>query len=122
MTPSPGVAAGNVSILLRPRQAGAECPELARSALIGGRFHRRPGHRRPAPGGGPGGVRQVVVGRGSRFPAGNFEVIASRHGQLMPRYRVAVPAERRTRTPHSYDLNVTQMSPCVTSGAFGSPG
>jgi hypothetical protein len=67
-------------------------------------------------------VQQViVVGRGSCFPAGNREVLASRHGKLMPGWRAAVPAKRRTRTPHSYDLNVTEISPCVTSGGVSGP-
>jgi len=58
----------------------------------------------------------VVVGRGSRFLAGNREVLSSRHGQLMPGWRAGVPAKRRTRTPHSYDLSVSEMLPCVTLG------
>src|SRR4029077_7495093 len=66
------------------------------------------------------GVQQVVVcGRGSRCLASNREVLSSRHGKLMPGWRARVPAKRRTRTPHSYDLSVSEIFPCVRAKGFG---
>jgi hypothetical protein len=72
---------------VRPGQPGPAVaddggPELAQQRLDG----VRPGQRiLLLPGFQAARVQQVVVvGRGSCFPAGNREVLASRHGELMP--------------------------------------
>src|SRR6202011_5115920 len=63
----------------------------------------------------------VVVSPGSRFLARDREVLASRHAELVPAWRPAVSAKRRTRKPHSCDFSVTYSSPCVTSCPAGRP-